>query len=144
MQDNTALSIPQEPGYAVIRQEDAQAFSRQVNQLAAVLLALQREVDAMRQDNARRVTINHQQAKGLAARMRDRAAAICEKYNFDAKKHAAFFRGAMKKAVLQGWGISDLHDLPLKALEMTIQQIDGWVPGIAAVRKRRAMDGRAD
>lgn len=131
----------EEPGYVVIRQEDAVNFSRQVRELTAALLMLQREVEAMKRDNAHRATINHQQAKALAARIRERAEAICGKYQLEPRAHAAAFRAAIKKSVLNGCGVQDLHDIPLGDYEFIVQQIDSW-SSYALVRKRREIDGK--
>ena len=128
-----------EPGYVVIRQEDAVNFSRQVRELTAALLMLQREVEEMKRDNAHRATVNHQQAKALAARIRDRAEAICGKYQLEPRAHAAAFRAAIKKSVLSGCGVEDLHDIPLGDYEYIVQQIDSW-SSFALVRKRRGID----
>lgn len=129
----------EEPGYVVIRREDAVNFSRQVRELTAALLMLQREVEAMKRDNAHRATINHQQAKALAARIRDRAEEICGKYQLEPRAHAAAFRAAIKKSVLNGCGVQDLHDIPLGDYEFIVQQIDSW-SSFALVRKRRGID----
>lgn len=129
----------EEPGYVVIRREDAVNFSRQVRELTAALLMLQREVEAMKRDNAHRATINHQQAKALAARIRERAEAICAKYDLEPRAHAAAFRAAIKKSVLNGCGVQDLHDIPLGDYEFIVQQIDSW-SSYALVRKRRGID----
>lgn len=131
----------EEPGYVVIRREDAVNFSRQVRELTAALLMLQREVEAMKRDNAHRATINHQQAKALAARIRDRAEAICAKYDLAPRAHAAAFRAAIKKSVLNGCGVQDLHDIPLGDYEFIVRQIDSW-SSFALVRKRREIDGK--
>lgn len=130
-----------EPGYVVIRREDAVNFSRQVRELTAALLMLQREVEAMKRDNAHRATINHQQAKALAARIRDRAEEICGKYQLEPRAHATAFRAAIKKSVLNGCGVQDLHDIPLGDYEFIVQQIDSW-SSFALVRKRREIDGK--
>ena len=131
----------EEPGYVVIRREDAVNFSRQVRELTAALLMLQREVEAMKRDNAHRATINHQQAKALAARIRERAEAICAKYDLEPRAHAAAFRASIKKSVLNGCGVQDLHDIPLGDYEFIVQQIDSW-SSYALVRKRREIDGK--
>lgn len=135
---------PQEsPGYVVIRQEDAQAFSRQVRELTAALLMLQKEVEAMKRDNAQRVTVNHQQARAVISRIRERAEALCDKYSLDPKRHGAAFRAAIKRDILDGCGVKDPHDIPLRELELITQRIDGWT-SYALVRKRRSMDEHFD
>ena len=93
----------------------------------------------MKRDNAHRATVNHQQAKALAARIRDRAEEICGKYQLEPRAHAAAFRAAIKKSVLNGCGVQDLHDIPLGDYEFIVQQIDSW-SSFALVRKRRGID----
>lgn len=146
MIETLAIKRPQEqekPGYVVIRQEDAQAFSYQVRELTAALLMLQKEVEAMKRDNAQKVTVNHQQAKGLGARIRERAEALCDKYDLDPKVHGAAFRAAIKRDVLNGYGVKDPHDIPLRDLELCMEQIDSWT-SYALVRKRREIEKGAD
>lgn len=128
-----------EPGYVVIRQEDALAFSREVRELTAALLMLQKEVEELKRDNAQKVSVNHQQAKGLAARIRQRADTLCEKYDLDPKVHGAAFRAAIKRDVLNGCGVKDPHDIPLRDLPLCMEQIDAWT-SYALVRKRREIE----
>lgn len=138
---DTMLAMPADPQALILaQQENNEQLGRCVGQLASMLAVLQQEVAAMQKDHARRITVNHQQAKGLMARIRERAEAICAKYALDPRVHGAAFRAACKKAVLQSYGIDDLHDLPLCDLELAMQQIDSWT-SYALVRKRRAMNG---
>ena len=144
--DALAIQKPpeQETGYVVIRQEDAQAFSREVRELTAALLMLKQEVETLKRDSARQVTVNHQQAKGLGTRIRQRAEALCDKYSLDVRIHGAAFRAAIKKDILSGYAVKDLHDIPLSEWEDCMQRIDAWT-SYALVRKRRAVDnGRTD
>ena len=143
-QDPPSITPLDTPGYVVIREEDAQIFSRQVRELTAALLMLKQEVETLKRDNAQKVTVNHQQAKGLAARIRQRADALCEKYDLDPKIHGAAFRAAIKRDVLSGCGVKDPHDVPLRDLPLCMEQIDAWT-SYALVRKRRAIEnGRTD
>lgn len=116
-----------------------QALGRYVGQLVGLLMALQKEVEEMQKDNARKVTINHQQAKQLAAAIRERAVQICEKYDLDPKIHAGAFRSAIKKTVLQNNGVQDLHDIQLGWYAATVATITNW-SNFSMVMKRRQMD----
>ena len=131
-----------EPGYVVIRQEDALAFSREVRELTAALLMLQKEVEELKRDNAQKVSVNHQQAKGLAARMRERAEQLCIKHGLEPRAHAAAFRAAVKKAVLDDMGIEDLHDLPLSGLDAARARIDTWDSWTLARKRKRIEEER--
>jgi hypothetical protein len=110
--------------------ERQQQLSRElggyVAQLGSMLAAMQRRLDALEKENAMRVTINHQQAKGLQARIRQRAEALCEKHGMDPRICAAALRSSIRKAVLREWGITDFHDLPLGAYALAAAGIDGW------------------
>lgn len=142
--DALAIQKPpeQETGYVVIRQEDAQAFSRQVRELTAALLMLKQEVETLKRDSARQVTVNHQQAKGLVTRIRLRAEALCDKYSLDVRIHGAAFRAAIKKDILSGYAVKDLHDIPLSEWEDCMQRIDAWT-SYALVRRRREAEKEA-
>ena len=142
--DALAIQKPpeQETGYLVIRQEDAQAFSREVRELTAALLMLKQEVETLKRDSARQVTVNHQQAKGLVTRIRLRAEALCDKYSLDVRIHGAAFRAAIKKDILSGYAVKDLHDIPLSEWEDCMQRIDAWT-SYALVRRRREAEKEA-
>ena len=96
-------------------------------------------LEAMERENARRVTISHQQALSLQRRMRLRAETICEKYGLEPKRHAAAFRAACKKEVLALYGVKDAHDLPLRDYEAAQRAVDSF-SCYALVRKRRAVE----
>ena len=142
--DALAIQKPpeQETGYVVIRQEDAQAFSREVRELTAALLMLEQEGETLKRDSARQVTGNHQQAKGLGTRIRLRAEALCDKYSLDVRIHGAAFRAAIKKDILSGYAVKDLHDIPLSEWEDCMQRIDAWT-SYALVRRRREAEKEA-
>jgi len=131
-----------EPGYVVIRQADAAMFARQVDCLVAAVAAMRQEVEALKAESDRRVTINHQQAKGLAARMRQRAEQLCIKHGLEPRAHAAAFRAAVKKAVLDDMGIEDLHDLPLSGLDAARARIDTWDSWTLARKRKRIEEER--
>lgn len=142
--ESTAFTIPAEPA-ALITAQQAQLrqFEAYLGQMARILDAQQRRLDALEKDNAMRITVNHQQAKALQAAIRERASALCAKYSLDEKAHGAAFRSAIKKAVLAEYGIRDLHDIPLGCFPAARDQIAAW-SSYALVRKRRAIDGAID
>lgn len=114
-----------------------------VGQLGAMLAAMQRRLDMLEQENKMRLTINHQQARGLQTLIRGRAAALCQKYSLDEKRHGAAFRAAIKRDILRTYGVKDLHDLPLFAQQEVMSRIDGW-SDIRLVLKRREIDRGLD
>lgn len=130
-QDSTALITAQ--------QEQITSLGNYIGQLAAVVGILREEMEQMKKDNERRVTVNHQQALMLQGLIRERAEQICIKYHLDPVKHRGAFRSALKKATLSGWGIADLHDLPLICYEATADFIRSWT-SFTLVNKRRRLD----
>lgn len=130
-QDSTALITAQ--------QEQITSLGNYIGQLAAVVGILREEMEQMKKDNERRVTVNHQQALMLQGLIRERAEQICIKYHLDPVKHRAAFRTALKKATLSGWGIADLHDLPLICYDAAASFIRSWT-SYTLVNKRRRID----
>lgn len=141
IESNITPIRPEEAEYAVIQRGDMQQFARYVGQLAATVTALQRDMEAIKRENAMRITINHQQAKALMQKMRERAGQICERYSLDERKHGAAIRGAIRRAVLSEYGIQDVHDLPLGCFEEARAQIAAY-SNFALVRKRREVDAK--
>lgn len=116
-------------------------FESYLAQMARILDATQRRLETLEKDNAMRITINHQQAKALQVCIKERAAALCGRYSLDERAHAAAFRAAIKRSVLRGYGIQDLHDLPLGCFSEAREQITVYT-SYALVRKRREIDGK--
>lgn len=88
------------------------------------------------EDRQKKVTISHREVLGLMARIRRRADEYGEKYDLTGKKDIAAFRGAIKKGVMEAFGIRDLHDLPECEKERAGRFVDGWT-NIRLVMKRR-------
>ena len=127
-----------ETGGDLITREDAEQLRLCVAQLGRIVATMQRRMDEMEKERAQRVTVSHAQALAMQKRMRYRAAAICEKYALSSPEDAAAFRKAMKAAVLSRFGVRDLHDLPLYALEDAERQIDGYADiGLVMERRRK-------
>lgn len=134
------VSLPEEARALIGAQQEQYAQMRQfVAQMAGLVDVLTKRVEAMERENARRVTISHQQALSLQRRMRLRAETICEKYGLEPKRHAAAFRAACKKDVLALYGVKDAHDLPLRDYEAAQRAVDSF-SCYALVRKRRAVE----
>ena len=124
-----------EPGMLTQTAQLAQGIAR--------MMALIRQMEERMAADAARITISHDQAKGLLLRIRQRANALCERHHLDGAGDAAFFRAQIKKAVLQRNGIRDLHDLPLRSLDAEGRWIDTFTD-YKLVMKRREAHGRAD
>lgn len=134
------LSIIQEERVCgeIIAQNDMDALGRYLEQMAAIVAMLRKEVDTL-QKNAQQVTVSHQQALQLQRLMRNKAEEICAEYNLDPAKHAAAIRGAIKRQLLDIEGVTDLHDMPLANRDPAAVWIKSW-HSFSTVMKRRRMD----
>lgn len=140
----TELHPRRDAGELITAQEaQLRALEGYLGQMARMVDALQRRLDALEGENRMRLTINHQQAKGLQALIRARAGALCQKHGLDEKRHGAAFRAAIKRDLLRLYGIADLHDLPLFAQQEAMSRIDSW-SDIRLVLKRREIDRGLD
>ena len=126
---------------SLITAQEAQLklFEDYLGRMARILDAQQRRIDQLEKDNAMRITINHQQAKALMNKARERAGQICEKYGLEEKAHGAAIRGAIKRAALREYGIRDLHDLPLGSFE-DAKALMGAYSDFSLVQKRRKIE----
>lgn len=123
-------------GAFLLPEESARLLSAQVQQLGRILAAMQRRLDAMEQENARRVTISHAQALQLQKRIRLRAEELCAAYALGDPGDAGAFRAAIKKDLLSRCCVRDLHDLPLCLLDRAVALI-GAYSNIGLVMERR-------
>lgn len=97
----------------------------QVERLAALVITLEARLRDMER-SASRVTVDSRQAKQLLAIIRKKAADICAVNGITDPKAAPAIRAAIKKALLDAWGIADLHDLPLSAWDRAVWGIEHW------------------
>lgn len=132
-------------GDFLVPEESARLLSAQVQQLGRILAAMQRRLDAMEQENARRVTISHAQALQLQKRIRLRAEELCAAYALGDPGDAGAFRAAIKKDLLVRCGVRDLHDLPLYLLDRAVALIGAYSNiGLVMERRRKGAGPPAD
>ena len=120
-----------------------QELAAYVQQLGRIVAAMQRRMDEMEQESARRATISHAQALQLQRAIRARAAEICRQYALNDPQDAAAFRAAIRKELLARWQVRDLHDLPLNALCGAGEQIARYAD-FGLVMERRKNHGTKD
>lgn len=123
-------------GAFIVPEDAAEQLGRYVQQLGRIVAAMQRRMDDLERESARRVTISHAQALALQKRIRARAAAICARYDLGAPGDQAAFRAAIKRAILQRYAIRDLHDLPLAALDDAGNQADTFTDARLMLERR--------
>ena len=120
---------------AIQLQQNTEQLGAYLVQMAQLMAAMQRRMDEM-EENQRRATASHEEVKGIGVLIRLRAREYCEKYSLADPKDEAKIRGAIKRTILQRYGIRDLHDCPQVALRAVEAQINRWVD-IRLVQKIR-------
>ena len=93
------------------------------NQLLSVVARLEARIAALEEDG--KVTVLHQDALKLGQLIRERAKVLTDKYQLGPAGERKL-RAAIKKAVLQQYGIRDLHDLPARRLPAARMLIENW------------------
>lgn len=141
MEDLSIVSEERIPGELIAR-DDMDTLGRYMEQMAAIVAMLRKEVDTL-QKNAQQVTVSHQQALQLQRLMRNRAEEICAQYDLDPARHATAIRSVIRRQLLDVEGITDLHDLPLANREPAAVWIKHW-QSYSTVMKRRRVDQNAD
>ena len=112
--------------------EVAQDLSGNVEQLGAYLVQMaqlmnrmQHRLDEM-EENQRKVSLTHEDVKGIQMMIRLRTTEYCEKYRINTKECNRKISAAMKKAILTRYGVKDLHDVPAIARSAVEAQINHW------------------
>ena len=108
---------------AVGNRQQAVDLASVANQLLSVVARLEARIAALEEDG--KVTILHQDALKLGQMIRERARALSKKYELGPAGERKL-RAAIKKAVLQQYGIRDLHDLPARRLPAARMLIENW------------------
>lgn len=122
---------------------DLQRLGLYIGQLGQLVAAMQARLDALEKENARRVTLSHNQVKALNKRIGIRADDLCAKYQLGDAADVRAFRAAIRKMLLTQYAIRDLHDLPLSSLDAAGRAIDNF-SSIALVRERREKHGQEE
>ena len=104
-------------------------------QMAQLMHSMQKRLDEM-EEQQRKITVMHEDVKGINALIRIRADEYCEKYSLADAESRKAVRTAMKKAILQRYQVKDLHDVPAIARQAVESQISHW-SDIRLVMKRR-------
>ena len=121
-------------------EENTRKMGDMILQLGTMIGTMQKRMDEMEARQAA-VTISHGDVKRIQGMIRARADELCRKYQLTDKESAKRLRAAIKKDVLQRWGVKDLHDLKAAALPAVEGAVPGWV-NIRLVMERRAACGQ--
>lgn len=127
-----------DPGGAYLVPEEAiKQLSGYVTQLGRIVAVQQRRLDDMEKGSTQRVTASHAQVLSLQKQIRHRAVEICDQYELMLSgADPAAVRKAIKRDLLDRWGIRDLHDLPLACLDAARERIARFM-SIVLIKERR-------
>ncbi len=140
--------IPQEPvpetELRTVEHKDALQIHADVVQMGEMLFRMGQMMTVMErrleelEDKQTKLTIRHQDVKGLNDLIGIRAREICGKYTLTGPGDERAIRSAIKKDVKKRYGVQDLHDVPAIALPAVQKQIDRWTD-IRLIMKRREL-----
>ena len=132
---NACFPVPMET--AVILQQNTEQLGAYLVQMAQMMLRLQNRLDEL-EEKQKAVTVDHSEVKTIQQLIRLRADEYCEKYGLEDPKDAGKIRAAIKKSILQRYGIKDLHDVPVIARQAVEAQISRWADIKAVYRIRES------
>ena len=137
---NACFPVPMET--AVILQQNTEQLGAYLVQMAQMMLRLQNRLDEL-EEKQKAVTVDHGEVKMIQQLIRMRADEYCEKYGLEDPKDAGKIRAAIKKSILQRYGIRDLHDVPVIARQAVEAQISRWadIKIVLRIRESHREDG---
>lgn len=119
----------------VVMADDVKLLGQYLKQMGNMMAAMQKRMDEM-EARQRQVTVTHEEVKRIQRLIRMRAQEICDKYALEDDESPKAFRKAIRKDVMNRWGVKDLHDLPEAAAAAVRSAIGSWV-NIRMVMERR-------
>lgn len=122
---------------AAMQQRSAQQLEKTVAQLANIVVALSKNMQAMEAVLKARVTITAMQARALKAAVIDRARDICEAQGFPYDKVGRTIRNAILRDFRESYGVKDVHDLPAIYYDAALVMVTEW-SSFSLVRQIRA------
>ena len=133
MEEQRALALL--PETAVQLHRDVQQMGEMMARMGQLMAGMQRRMDEM-EARQEKITVRHADVKRIQQLIRIRTAEICDKYQLTDPESGKILRAAIKKDILNRWGVKDLHDLPEAAKDAVENAIGGWT-NIRLVMERR-------
>lgn len=118
-----------------LMEQDARKMGDLLLQMGSMISTMQKRMDEM-EARQKQVTASHEEVKRIQRVIRWRAGEICDKYQLTDPESGKILRAAIKKDILNRWGVKDLHDLPERALDAVRAAVGSWV-NIRLVMERR-------
>ena len=106
-------------------QQNTEKMHKYLLQMAQMMLNLQNRLDEL-EEKQKAATICHDEVLVIRQLIRMRADEYCGKYGLKDPKDLAKIRAAIKKSVLQRYGIKDLHDVPAFARQAVEDHVSRW------------------
>ena len=125
------------PDVAATLKQNTEQMGAYLVQMAQMMHIMQRRLDEL-EEKQKAVTVDHSEVKMIQQLIRMRADEYCEKYGLEDPKDAGKIRAAIKKSILQRYGIKDLHDVPVIARQAVEAQISRWADIKAVYRIRES------
>ncbi len=119
----------------VVMADDVKLFGQYLKQMGNMMAAMQKRMDEM-EARQRQVTVTHEEVKRIQRLIRVRAQELCEKYVLQDPESPKVIRKAIRRDVMNRWGVKDLHDLPEAAAAAVRNAVGSWV-NIRLVMERR-------
>lgn len=131
---NACFPVPMETAQQL--QANTEQLGAYLVQMGQMMIRMQKRLDEMEQ-NQRRVSLTHEDVKGIMLLIRLRADEFCEKHQLAGDGDVRAVRSAIKRDILKRYQVKDLHDVPAIARSAVEAQISKW-SSIRLIMDRRA------
>ena len=111
-------------------------------QMSQIMMQMQARLDEL-EEKERTATLSHEEVRDVQRLIRLRADEYCLKYDLAVDLSCRTIGNAIRKAVLQRYGVKDLHDVPAIARQAVEAQISKWAD-IRTVMKYREKLAQGD
>ena len=120
--------------------ENNAQMAKYIQQMAQIVLSLDRRINMLETLLSQRVTVTAAQARAVSNAVQAQAIALCAKHGFDYREDGEAFRRAIWRDVKAQFGVKDIHDLPAAYFELAVASVEKWT-SFALIRKLRTRHG---
>lgn len=129
---------PELPETAALLQENTEQLGAYLVQMAQLMSVIQRRLDEM-EEKQRKVTLSHEEVKGIRLLIGQKAADYCGKYQLTEKWCRMMIATGIRKSILARYGVKDLHDVPAIARQAVETQVAHWADSRLMMKCREKM-----
>lgn len=123
LQDESKITLI--PQVAASLERNTEQLGAYLVQMAGIMVRMQNRLDEL-EEKQRLVTLSHDEVKAVQALIKNRSFEYCEKYGIQDATCRRMICGGIRKAILQRYGVKDLHDVPAIARQAVEAQISKW------------------